>query len=220
MKIILIGSDKLVYFLGRQFASKGYQLTIITPDETQALTLSRKLKATVIKGDGSNPTILQEAGAYSADVLLALTAQDQDNLVACQISQDRYGVPRTIALVNDPDNREVFQKLGVTQAFSATEILGSLIEQQADIQDIKNLLPVADTEVTLTEMTLQDDSPAVEKTPEQLNLNGAAIACIIRGGTVLQAREYSRLRSGDRLILISQSNQCAKAQRVIMGEKV
>ncbi|MEO0933264.1 MAG: NAD-binding protein, partial [Cyanobacteria bacterium J06641_2] len=207
-------------FLGRQFASKGYQLTIITSDEKQALSLSRKLKATVIKGDGSSPQILQDAGAYSADVLLALTAQDQDNLVACQVAQDRYGVPRTIALVNDPDNREVFQKLGVTQAFSATEILGSLIEQQADVQDIKNLLPVADTEVTLTEMTLQNDSPAVEKTPEQLNLNGAAIACIIRGRTVLQAKEYSRLRSGDRLILISQSNQCANAQRLIMGEKV
>ena len=174
MRVIVIGSDKLAYFLGRQFASKGYRLTIITPDEKQALMLSRKLKGTIISGDGSNPAVLEDAGAYSADAILALTPQDQDNLVACQIAQKIYGVPRTIALVNDPENKEVFQELGVNVAFSATEILGSLIEQEAEYEDIRNLISIAHGEVTVTEITLQEDSPAVGQTPAELNLKGAA----------------------------------------------
>ena len=117
MKVILIGGGKLVYFLVRQFASKGYHLTIINQDAVEAKALARQLKATVILGDGSDPGMLKEAGAYQADIVLSLTPHDQDNLVACQIAQKRYGVPRTIALVNDPDYQEVFQQLGVTVAF-------------------------------------------------------------------------------------------------------
>ena len=219
MRVIVIGSNKLAYFLGRQFANKGYRLTIITPDEKQALMLSRKLKGTIISGDGSNPAVLEDAGAYSADAILALTPQDQDNLVACQIAQKIYGVPRTIALVNDPENKEVFQQLGVNVAFSATEILGSLIEQEAEYEDIRNLISIAHGEVTVTEITLQEDSPAVGQTPAELNLKGAAISCIIRSNQVLLPQNWSRLRAGDQLILVSQSDQCAVAQRTIMGEE-
>ncbi|NEQ32688.1 MAG: TrkA family potassium uptake protein [Leptolyngbya sp. SIO4C5] len=217
MRVILIGSGKLAYFLSKQFTSKGYYLTIITPDEGEAVLLSRQVKATVMVGDGSNPLLLQEAEAYGADVLLALTNRDQDNLIACQIGQDRYGVPRTIALVNDPDNREVFQKLGVTMVFSATEILGSLIEQQADYQDVKNLVPISQSDVTVTEFTLQDTSPAVGHKIQDLKLTGAAITCIIRGGRVLIPSKWMHLRAEDRLILVSESEHYGSAQRALAG---
>ena len=141
MRLILIGEGNLTYFLGRQFTSKGYFLTIITPRPEEAIALSRKLKATIITGNGSDPAVLQEAGAYEADVILALTAQDPDNLIACQVAQDRFGVPKTVALVNDPDNREIFEELGIDIAFSATEILGSMIDQQTASTDLKIWCP-------------------------------------------------------------------------------
>lgn len=219
MRVIIIGSDKLAYFLGRQFASKGYRLTIITPDEKQAIMLSRRLKGTIISGDGSNPVVLEDAGAYSADAILALTPRDQDNLVACQIAQKIYGVPRTVALVNDPENKEIFQQLGVNVAFSATEILGSLIEQQADYEEIRNLISIGQGEIIVTEITLQEDSPAVGQTIAELDLKGAAISCIVRSNQVILPENWSRLRTGDRLILVSESDRCAVAQRNIMGEE-
>ncbi|MEM8808270.1 MAG: TrkA family potassium uptake protein [Cyanobacteria bacterium P01_G01_bin.38] len=219
MRIIVIGDDQLTYFLGRQFASKGYQLTVIAPNSEQALSLSRRLKATVLVGDGSDSRLLESAEAYRANVLLALTAQDQDNLVACQIAQDRYGVPRTIALVNDPENREIFEKLGVTIAFSATEILGSLIEQQTDFQDIKNLMPVMDGEVNITEVILKEDSPGVGQPIRDLNLRGAVVACIIRRGSVLLPQQRSYLHAGDRLLLVSESNHYGEAQQALVGRE-
>ncbi|MEO0457354.1 MAG: TrkA family potassium uptake protein [Cyanobacteria bacterium P01_A01_bin.114] len=217
MRIIVIGDDQLTYFLGRQFASKGYQLTVIAPSADQARSLSRRLKATVLVGDGSDSRLLESAEAYRANALLALTAQDQDNLVACQIAQDRYGVPRTIALVNDPENREIFEKLGVTIAFSATEILGSLIEQQTDFQDIKNLMPVMDGEVNITEVVLKEDSPGVGQPIRDLNLRGSVVACVIRRGNVLVPKQRSYLHAGDRLLLVSESSHYGEAQQALVG---
>ncbi|NEP16210.1 MAG: TrkA family potassium uptake protein [Leptolyngbya sp. SIO4C1] len=217
MRIVVIGGDQLVYFLGKQFASKGYQLTLIAPDREQALSLSRRLKATVLVGDGSDPRLLESAEAYRANVLLALTERDQDNLIACQIAQDRYGVPRTIALVNDPENREIFEKLGVTIAFSATEVLGSLIGQQTDFQDIKNLLPVMDGEVNITEVVLQENSPAVGRAIRDLDLRGAVVACVIRRGHVIVPKQRSYLHAGDRLLLVSEGDRYGAAQQALVG---
>ncbi|MGB3300788.1 MAG: TrkA family potassium uptake protein [Phormidesmis sp.] len=218
MRVILIGTDKLTYFLGRRFASKGYFVTIITSDEERAVFLSRRLKASVIVGNGSDPAVLQEAGAYQADTLLALTDQDQDNLIACQIAKDRYGVPRTVAIVNDPDNRAIFEELGVSVAFSATEVLGSLIEQQMTPSDIKNLVPITESGVTLTEIVLEASSPAIGRAIRELDLQGAVVACVVRRGHVLIANRRSYLMEGDRLLLISEDEHYGQAQRALTGE--
>ena len=218
MRIILIGTDKLTYFLGRRFSSKGYFLTIITPDEENAVSLSRRLKATVLTGNGSDPDMLQEAGAYQADVLLALTSRDQDNLIACQIAQDRYGVPKTVALVNDPENREIFEELGVSVAFSATEVLGSMIEQQTTSADIRNLVPVTDSGVTITEVVLAENSPAVGSAIKDLKLQGAVVACVVRRGRVMLAQRRSHLHAGDRVLLISEDDSYGQAQKTLTGE--
>lgn len=220
MRIILIGSGKLVYFLAKQFASKGYHLTIINQDATEATALSRQLKATVILGDGSNPATLKEADADQADLVLSLTAHDQDNLVACQIAQKHYGVPRTIALVNDPEHQEVFEQLGINVAFSATQILANLIEQQADFEQIKNLIPVAEGRVNVTEVILRSDSPSVGQALQELELpGGSLIACIIRDWQVIVPRGGSRLRAADRLILISQPEHYEQFLRALIDEE-
>ena len=218
MRIILVGSDKLTYFLGRRFTSKGDYLTIITPEEEAAVDLSRRLKATVIAGDGSDPTVLQEAGAYQADVLLALPDRDQDNLIACQIAQDRYGVPQTVAIVNDPDNKAIFEELGVSVAFSATEIIGSMIEQQTASEEIRNLVPVAGSGVTMTEVVLGPNSPAIGRAIKDLDLQGAVVACVVRRGRVLIAKRRSYLHEADRLLVISEDDQYGQAQKVLTGE--
>ncbi len=218
MRVILIGEDKLTYFLGRQFTSKGYFLTIITPSQSEAVSLSRKLKATIIAGNGSDPAVLQEAGAYQADVILALTPQDPDNLIACQVAQDRFGVPKTVALVNDPDNREIFEELGVDIAFSATEILGSMIDQQTASTDLKNLVPVTDSGVTISEVVLDESSPAVGRAIKDLALQGATVACVVRRGHVMVSKQRMYLQAGDRVLLISEDDRYGQAQKTLTGE--
>ena len=219
MKIILIGGSKLAYFLAKQFASKNYYTTIINANYDEAKTLSRTLKATVIHGEGSNPATLSEAGAYQTDVLLSLTTKDEDNLIACQIAQKEYGVPRTIALVNDPENQPIFEKLGVTVAFSATQIIASLIEQQTASEDIQNLLPIAEGRVNVTEIALQPDNPVIGKTIDELQLpDGTLVACILRQGETIVPSGENGLQALDRLIVIGQAESYGQMMRLLCSE--
>ena len=219
MKIILIGGSKLAYFLAKQFASKNYYTTIINQDLEEAKALSRTLKATVIHGEGSNPATLGEAGALQADVILSLTTHDEDNLIACQIAQKEYGVPRTIALVNDPENQEIFEKLGITVAFSATQIIATLIEQQTASSDIQNLLPIAEGKVNVSELALTADNPVVGKTIDQIQLpSGTLIACILRQGEVIVPNGENSLEALDRLVIIGQPESYGQLMRLLCDE--
>ena len=219
MKIILIGGSKLAYFLAKQFASKNYYTTIINADLEEAKTLSRTLKATVIHGQGSDPVTLGEAGALQADVVLSLTTHDEDNLIACQIAQKEYGVPRTIALVNDPENQQIFEKLGITVAFSATQIIASLIEQQTASGEIQNLLPIAEGKVNVTEIALEQDNPVVGKTIDEVQLpNGTLIACILRRGEVIVPNGENNLEALDRLVVIGQPESYGQLMRLLCHE--
>jgi trk system potassium uptake protein TrkA len=205
MRLILIGGSQTVYFLARQFARKDYHVTIINRDPARARELASQTRATVVLGDGTNVHRLEEAGARQADLVLALTSHDQDNLIACQIAQKNFGVARTIALVNDPDNEPIFQKLGVTLAFSATRIIGSIIDQETDFDAITEIIPLAKGRITISDVHLDTDSPAVGKTLQDLPLSGKTlIGAIIRDDHVIVPRGSTKLNSKDHLIVISE----------------
>ena len=115
MKVLIVGGGKTLYFLCRNFTAKGYEVVIINRNRGECVQLARQLSAMVVCGDGSDARILKEAGAMGADVVLAITPNDEDNLVICQLASIQFGVPRAIALANDPDNAEIFEKLGVVR---------------------------------------------------------------------------------------------------------
>lgn len=220
MRILIIGGSKTVYFLARQLTEHHHQVTIINRDAERAKYLARRLApVTVVHGDGSNIKILEEAGARRADLVLALTAHDQDNLVSCQIAQKLYGVPRTIALVNDPENEKIFQKLGITVAFSATRILASMIEQQASMDDIISLMPIAEGKINVIDIRLDADSPAVGKTLQELGMSdNTLIACIIRDGEAIIPRGSNYLFADDHILVISQPDSQVNDLRLLLGE--
>lgn len=221
MRVILVGGGKTVYFLTRQFIGKGYSVTVVNHDSEDCQHLARQFpRVHVLQGDGSDAEILEEADARRAHVLLALTPHDQDNLIACQIAQRLYGVPRTIALCNDPDNDTLFQELGVTAVFSASTLLGRLIEEQTGFESIVNLFPVAEGRITVTEVVLQEDAPCLNRTLRGLELpTGNLIAGIIRQGETIVPGGDDQLQPGDRLVLVSKPDNYAATLRALVGEE-
>ena len=218
MRIILIGNGKLTYFLGQKFVEDKHRVTIINACSTEAEEYSHQIKATVIVGDGTHPNILKEAEVEKTDIVLALTPNDEDNLVACQIAHLHYGVSRTIALVNDPNHQQFFEQMGISVVFSATQIIGNLIEKRADFEDIASFFAVDGGQIGVTEVILDENSPAVEKTLQNLDLPvGALIGCIIRQDKAFVPRGWSNLKIGDRLILISQPEHYAQLLEVLTG---
>jgi trk system potassium uptake protein TrkA len=182
--------------------------------------LSHRTEATVLLGDGSDPALLEEAGARRADVVLSLTPSDPDNLVACQIAQKLYAVPRTMALANDPDNEAVFHQLGISLVFSATRIIGSLIEGQTVTDEITNLFPAAEGRLHVTELVLTQDSPAAGHGLRELGLpRESLVAAIIRDDKMLVPHGGSRLEAADRIILVTQPECQEEALRILVGSE-
>jgi trk system potassium uptake protein TrkA len=219
MKVLIVGGGKTLYFLCRNFTAKGYEVVIINRNREECVRLARQLSATVVCGDGSDPELLKEAGAMGADAVLAITPNDQDNLVICQLASLHYGVPKTLALANDPDNAEVFEELGVS-AFSTTRIVGSLIEQRATLEQITNLLPVGEGRVNVTEIILDANSPVAGKLLKDLDLpENALVAVVIRDGQPIVPRGANQLLAGDRLVLITLPENHGPVLRAFTGEQ-
>jgi trk system potassium uptake protein TrkA len=220
MRIILVGGGKLAYFLSKEFSRRGSSTVVIEKHLAKAQALARETSARVIVGDGSDPLILQDASAHQADVLVALTPKDDVNLVTCQIAKQYYGVTRTIALVNDPDYREVFQQLGVTVTFSVTQILAHLIEERIGFEAIQSLIPIAGGQVQVTEVILQERSPALGKTLKMLRLPaGILIGCVIRDTAVIVPQGGTELRLGDRLVLLTETHQETLGLEKLLGSE-
>jgi len=202
-KILIVGGGKLVYFLTRVLLSKGSHVTIINKDKQECLHLAHTLKATVVHGNGSDPSVLEDAGTGAADIIIAITPNDQDNLVICQIAKIRFGVKRNLALVNDPDNESVFKELGIS-AFSTTRIISGLIEQKAGFDEISSLIPVGEGKVTLAEIVIDETAPVAGKSLREINMPPQSlIGYVIREGNPIVPRGDTVLLANDRIIVIS-----------------
>jgi trk system potassium uptake protein TrkA len=130
MYVIVVGGGKVGYYLAKHLLERGYEVTLIEKDARRAETLTSQLGEVVMVGDGDEMAFLATTGMERADVVVAVTGDDEDNLVACQLAKRKFNVPKTVARVNNPANVHIFKTLGVDRALSATEVLLDLIERE------------------------------------------------------------------------------------------
>jgi len=221
MNMLIIGGGKTVYFLAKAFFSKGYSVTIINRKKEECSWLAKQLKATVVFGNATDLQVLKEAHASSMDAVLAVTPNDEDNLIICQLAKLNFGVERTLALVNDPDNEQVFQQLGVTTAFSTTRMISSLIEQRASLEEIVGLFSVAEGKVNVTEVILTKSSPVLGKSLMEINLPAnCLIACILRNSEPVIPRGATTLCANDRLVLITLPENHGPVLKLLTGNNI
>jgi len=218
--IMIVGSGRQLYFLAKNMAAKGHRVVIVVDDHAEAQWLSRRLKALVVTGDGASPRVLSEAGAETMDVVLAATPRDASNLAICLSATHLFGVRRTLSLVHDPELVEVFHRLGVTGAFSVTQVLTGLMERRVDSEDVINLLPLGGGEVNLTELILTADSPVVGHSLMEIELpEESLVACIFRDGKTIVPRGQTRLLHGDRLVVMTLPANHGPVLRALTGKE-
>jgi len=157
----------------------------------------------VVHGDCSNTAVLEDAGCAAADIVVAAMPHDDLNLAICQTSRTRFRVPRTLAIVNNPENEELFERLKVV-AFSATRMFAQLIEERTLVDEVVSMLPIAEGKVTVSEIKLEPDSPAAGKNLIELRLPAnSLLACVLRRGTAIIPRGDTRLDAGDTVLLLT-----------------
>lgn len=218
MKIIICGQGKTLLYLCKTFAAKGHALAVINPISEECESLARHLRMTVLCGDASLPSLLEDAGISGADALLAVTGQDHDNLAICQVAQTHFGVRKVLAQANDPNNIEAFQCLGIP-AFSPTTIISQLIEQKSALDEINSIIPTAGGRINITEVTIPADSSAVGKALKEIALpKGVLIACIIRDDVRIIPSGDTVVQGSDRSIIITFPENQETALKALLGE--
>lgn len=219
MHNILAGGARLCQYLGQALVAKGLAVTVINPDPAECDWLAGRVKGTVVCGDATDPEVLDDAGAGRAALLAALTGRDADNLVMCQLARQRFGVARTLALVNDPAKVEVFARLGITETISLTATLAEMIERQVGFEELVGHLPVGDGGLVVFEVELAAGAPAVGADVAALGLPaGCVVGAVIRAGKATVVRGGFRFAAGDRVLLLALPEELGPAIRRITGE--
>ncbi|HNQ43031.1 MAG TPA: NAD-binding protein [Candidatus Cloacimonadota bacterium] len=203
MKAIIAGSGITVYFLAKRFVSKGYSLVIISNVPEDCDYYSRYLKALVIKGDCTDPEILKQGDVHSANILIGMTTRDQDNLAVCQLAKLYYKVPRILAVVNDPDNAEVFSKLGI-RAVSSCNFLIQSLDTLTVLDEIKQQISVVEGKVMMTELEITHKAKCAGMYLKDITLPmSALVICIMREDEVIIPRGNTKIMIHDRVFLIT-----------------
>src|SRR3972149_9344003 len=130
MYIIVAGGGKVGYYLAKELVEEGHEVLVIEKEAAKCERIAEELGDIVLRGDGCEAARLEVAGSGRADIVLAVTGDDEDNLVSCQVAKVKFNVPRTIARINNPKNREIFMRLGIDTTISATAAILAQIEQE------------------------------------------------------------------------------------------
>jgi trk system potassium uptake protein TrkA len=187
MYIIIVGAGKVGYHLGRLLMAEGHEVMLIEKDRAKVSLLSFEFHDAIMEGDASTVEVLKEAGTNRADVVVATTGNDEDNLVICQITKLMFLRPRTIARVNNPRNEELFAGLGVDASVSGTKLINAIIQEQVKAGDmIIPLLTLKEGNVEIVEVELTRSSHIVKKKVKDLSLPpGSIFIAVIRGDEVI-----------------------------------
>jgi trk system potassium uptake protein TrkA len=204
MYIIIVGAGKVGYHLGSLLMSEGHEVMLIEEDRSKVELLSFEFRDAIMQGNGSTIEVLREAGANRADVIVATTGNDEDNLVICQIAKLMFLRPRTIARVNNPRNEELFTGLGVDASVSATKIINAVIEEQVKAGDMMiPLLTLKEGNIEIVEVELSRSSHIVKKKIKDLSMPpGSIFIAVIRGEEIIIPYGETEFQPEDKVIAL------------------
>lgn len=219
MRIVIVGGGVKVDFLATSLIKKKHQLVIIDLDQDKCQALSEKSNAVIICGDGTKPFILEDAGVAGFDLMIAVTSKDADNLVICQLAKKMFGIRRAFATVNNPRNVEVFKKLGINTAVSATYVLAGIIEQMAFTDQIVHAMPLEEGKLQLLEVIVEEGHRACGKQIMDLDFpKDAIIGCIVRGSGSVIPNGRTEIHAGDKLMIFTSLSSQEMVLACLIGD--
>ena len=211
MFVLVVGGGKVGYYLAKELIGSGHEVVLMEKDHARAAQIADEIGSIVIANDGCEGTHLSEAGCERADVVAAVTGDDEDNLVICQMAKHHFDVRRTIARVNNPKNEALFRHLGVDELISPTRMILGSIEQDIPVHELLHLGGLGGGELELIEAQLRVGSPAIGRVAREVPMpDGCAIFAIIRDDVALPIRPETILQDGDKVIAIGRA-ECESA---------
>ena len=201
--VIIAGAGKVGWNLARELIEKGDEVTVIEQDRRRYLTVEQELEHAVQYGDSTELWVLERAGIQRADLVVAVTGDDEDNLLICQVAKEKYLCERIIARVNNPRNLEHFKLLGIQPAVSATDLILRLIEHEVPSYGTVHLLDLRDEQLEIIEVEVPDGSPVIGQRISEIALpEGSLIISILRQGKGFVPKADTVIEDGDEVLLV------------------
>jgi trk system potassium uptake protein TrkA len=219
MYAVIVGGGKVGSSLANLLAEQGHTVTIVEFDRDKCALLTEPGSAVTVQcGDGDEPDVLEAANVARADVLVAATGHDEDNLVVCLLGKHEYRVPLTMARVNNPKNEWLFtERFGVDVLISNTAIMAEVLKN-VSLGDIVTLLRLKSENMAIDEVVLTEDGPAVGRRIADLGLPAnTQVMAIISDGQVVAPRGDTVLRAGDEVLLLANCEDRPALRRVFGG---
>jgi len=205
MYIVIIGGGQVGYYLAKALLDEGHEVLVVERDARRVEFINNELGSVCIRGDGCETATLAEVGTERADLVIAVTARDEGNLVACQVAKHRFNASRTIARLSNPSNEIIFKKLGIDVTVSSTNIILENIKQEVPTHSLTHLLSLRDKGMEVVDVKIQPGSSTVGKAIKELSLPPDTILSLViskerkpkvpTASTVLQA--------GDQIIAVT-----------------
>jgi trk system potassium uptake protein TrkA len=222
MFVAINGGGEVGSFQARTLLAKGHAVSIIDKRAEVMGKLAEEVStdALLIEGDGCDVRALRDAGVDRADVFAAVTPNDEENLVSCQLARLHFGVQRAVARVNSPRNEGTFHALGI-DAISSTTVIGRLIEEQLTVGDIIRLYMLQKGQLGLVEVEVLAGAAAADgRTVAQLGLpDDIVLVSLTRGEQLLIPRGRSSLQAGDRVMAVTLAGREAELVRLLRGNE-
>jgi trk system potassium uptake protein len=218
MYIIVIGGGKVGYHLAKALLTEGHEVLVIEKDRARIDYICSELGSICLHGDGCEAAVQAEAGTSRADMLISVTGDDEDNLVACQVAKHKFKVPRTIARSNNPKNDTLFHMLGIDVTVSSTNVIMEHIQQEVPTHILTRLLKIQD-KIELVELKISADATSVGKKIKDLVLPPGCILVLIirRDQKPFLVTPESTIQTGDQIIGLTPTEEEESLKNVLTG---
>jgi trk system potassium uptake protein len=201
--VVIAGAGKVGWNLARELMDTGHEITLIEQDRRRYLTVEQELEHAVQYGDATELWVLERAGVQRADLVIAVTGDDEDNLLICQVAKEKYLCERIIARCNNPRNLEHFRLLGIQPAVSATDLILRLIEHEVPRYGLIHLLDLPEERLEIIELVVSDDAPSVGRSVAEIPMpEGTLIISVLRAGTGFVPRPDTVVEAGDEVLVV------------------
>jgi trk system potassium uptake protein TrkA len=203
MYVVICGGGKVGWNLARELIEKHHEVTLIEQDRRRYLIIEEELEHAVQYGDSTELWILERAGIQRADLVIAVTGDDEDNILICQIAKEKYLCERTISRVNNPRNMQHFELLGIQPAVSATDLILRLIEHEVPQYGLVHLLDLPAERLEIIEIEVTPGAPAASKTVSEIEMpDGSLIISVLRSGGGFVPKADTVIEAGDEVLLV------------------
>lgn len=179
MYIIVVGGGKVGYYLAKELVEEGHEVLVIEKDAAKVDRIAEELGDIALRGDGCEAATMEMAGFGRADMVIAVTGDDEDNLVSCQVAKAKFNVPRTVARLNNPKNEEIFTKLGIDTTVSATSAILAQIEHELPTHPLIPLLTLKGGGLEIVEVKVPEESAVVGKRVNDIALPQQSVIALI-----------------------------------------